>query len=153
MFGHAGSVWVLWQFCDSEPLVCVFFLSLEQRGAAHNFTAMLNNVVLPRLAAVWLCIWKSSLFHLGPLRSDVLQTTKAIIADWLSLWYKPGCHGDLSGMMIMAELVEEAMLKRAQSMGVEPLFQWTKAGKQKHGQVYKQAPTALTATTHSISCW
>lgn len=97
---QSGSWWlgsVVWEYRESGPPVCVLFLTLEQQSAAHHFTAVLSYVVVPRLAAVWMCLWKSSLFHFGPMSSDILQTTKAIITDWWSLWDKPGCHGDVNG--------------------------------------------------------
>lgn len=121
-----GSSWgprlvVLCQFCDSEPLMCVFLLLiLEQRRAAHSFTAVLISVVLPHLAAVWPSLWKSSLFHFGPLRSVVLQTSKAIITGWPRLWDEFGCHGDLS-TWIQSKLVKRKAyaLKKVPNIGVE----------------------------------
>lgn len=95
-----GWAWALCEFCDSEPLVCVLFLTLEQKSAAQYFTAaVLSYVVVPCLAAVWLlvCLWKSSFFYFGLLRSDILKTTKAIITDGQNLWDKAGCHGDING--------------------------------------------------------
>lgn len=65
--------WYARTLCDSEPLVCVLFLTLERLSAAHHFTAALSCVVMPRLAAVGLWLFEHPpFFHFRPMRSDIL---------------------------------------------------------------------------------
>lgn len=110
------------------PGVFFLFRTLEQQSLSHHFTAVWSYVVMPRLAAVWLCLWKSkALFHFGSASSDTLKTTKAIITEfmgqaWLSWrrkWWDSGRAG----------LVQEATTTTLINTGVESTSEWTEISK------------------------
>lgn len=121
------------------------FYFLPWNSTVQPTTAVLSFAVMPRLAAVWICLWKSkTLFHFGPVSSDILKPTKAIITDreagfmgqaWLS-WRCKWVDWGLPGLVEVTTMLINT--------------EWVEIGKQRRGQVYKQPSTALTSTAQNI---
>lgn len=136
---------VVCEFCDSEPLVYILFLALEQQCAAHHFIAVLSYGI-PHLAAVWIWLRKSSLFHFGHISSDILnqgyhhKMAELIGQAWLSWRCKQFDYG-------LPGLVEETTNIMLINLDVHNLLlSGQKQAKTDMGKCINKASTALTSS-------
>lgn len=88
---HDGWAWCCTRSVTLSPS-CVLFLTLEKKKIAA-----VMYVVVPRLAAVWICLWKSKKNLVSLWTYELWYSPKQprlSSQPGRSLWDKPGCHGD-----------------------------------------------------------